>query len=160
VGEFRDDLYYRMNVFPCLNAPLRWRAERHAGLVQHLSRFLAAGWAGKKKKSTPIRLKNDVCHSAIRVAGKYPRAAKLDRKAVITSIDGGFESFAHDVETMYITLPTTLRGAERELICTYAGSRRLGDRSAGERRSVKLGVSAFHADPQDAKLGIFLPRLE
>ena len=48
-GEFRNDLYYRLNVVPIHIPPLRERRDDLSALSDHILRRLAAKYAGKEK---------------------------------------------------------------------------------------------------------------
>jgi formate hydrogenlyase transcriptional activator len=74
-GEFRSDLYYRLDVFPILVPPLRARRGDIPALVAHFAEF----WPPDEKADRPHSSGNDVCTLLLRLAGQYTRVAKSDR---------------------------------------------------------------------------------
>ncbi len=56
-GNFREDLYYRLNVIPIVVPPLRSRKEDIPALVDHFLRALAAEYGRSPKKITPEAVK-------------------------------------------------------------------------------------------------------
>ena len=74
-GTFREDLFYRLNVFPVLVPPLRERRDDIPLLARHFLR--RANHPGGEKKLAPEALE---LLKSYAVAGEHPRAAEHDRE--------------------------------------------------------------------------------
>lgn len=155
-GEFRSDLYYRLNVFPITVPPLRERREDIAPLVMHFvntfSRFMKKdimevpedamsamqehSWPGNVRE-----LRNFIERSVILSPGPSLRAPLKDLRQARSLPTG---------------TPVTLRDAEREHICRTLEETKgvvAGPRGAAARLGIKRTTLYFRM----RKLGISLP---
>jgi len=74
-GEFRTDLYYRLNVFPVLLPPLRERREDIPSLVTHFVELF-----GRRMGRQIEHIPPETLSASARTRGqKYPRTAEPDR---------------------------------------------------------------------------------
>jgi transcriptional regulator with GAF, ATPase, and Fis domain len=81
-GEFRQDLYYRLNVFPVLVPPLRERREDIPLLVEHFTRMYAAR-LGKRIDSIPQVILDQL--SQFTWPGNIRELANVIERSVIVS---------------------------------------------------------------------------
>ena len=75
-GRFRDDLFYRLNVFPIELPPLRERPEDIPPLAAHLAAAAAARMSRSAPRLTPDDLRGA---GGLRLAGQRARAAERHR---------------------------------------------------------------------------------
>jgi len=153
-GDFRSDLYYRLNVFPLLLPPLRARREDIPALVMHFVEILGRRM-GREIEHIPPETMSAL--SSYPWPGNIHELQNLIERAVILSNDGVLPNPLPIAETEQRAArspgATTLRDSERALIC------RRWKQSAGywrsERRSRQTWIETYYADPQDAEAGDF-----
>jgi transcriptional regulator with GAF, ATPase, and Fis domain len=116
-GEFRSDLYYRLNVFPVLLPPLRERREDIPALVTHFAEILGRRMA-RKIEHIPSETMSAL--SSYQWPGNIRELQNLIERAVILSNDGVLPNPlpAAGTEQRAAISPgaTTLRDSERTLI--------------------------------------------
>ncbi len=128
-GQFRRDLFYRLNVFQIKVPPLRERREDLAPLVEHLLERHAVGSAGALRKIAPSALRALMAHdfpgNVRELANIIERASVLattDQIAVedlppeVQQRDGPTASHAQRLPEEGIDLDQTLELIERSLI--------------------------------------------
>jgi formate hydrogenlyase transcriptional activator len=115
-NEFRNDLYYRLNVFPVVLPPLRERQEDVPALVKHFVEVFTRK-IGKQISDIPAETMSALMSHSW--PGNIRELQNLIERAVILS-DGGVLPNplpALDTQTNNLSpAPTTLKGAERVLI--------------------------------------------
>jgi transcriptional regulator with GAF, ATPase, and Fis domain len=115
-GEFRIDLYYRLNVFPIVLPPLRARREDVPALVTHFVDIFARRM-GRQIEQVPPETMSALC--SYQWPGNVRELQNLIERAVILSNDGVLPNPLSAAEIHSIIdapAATTLRDSERSLI--------------------------------------------
>jgi formate hydrogenlyase transcriptional activator len=155
-GEFRSDLYYRLNVFPILLPPLRSRREDIPALVTHFAEMFGRR-VGREIEHIPPETMSAL--SAYQWPGNIRELQNLIERAVILSNYGVLPNPLPTAVSQGIISPpavTTLRDSERALILNTleaAGWVIGGPKGAAAR----LGLKRTTLICKMQKLGIFRP---
>jgi len=155
-GEFREDLYYRLNVFPVLLPPLRERREDIPALVEHFVEVFGRRM-GRQIEHIPQQMMS--AFSSYEWPGNIRELQNLIERAVILSKDGVLRNPLRKIGRQNtFGHPTTLRDAERELILrTLETVGWVIGGAAGA--AAKLGLKRTTLINKMQKLGIFRPPL-
>jgi transcriptional regulator with GAF, ATPase, and Fis domain len=159
-GEFRSDLYYRLNVFPVLLPPLRDRREDIPALVTHFAETLGRR-IGREIEHIPAETMSAL--SSYQWPGNIRELQNLIERAVILSNDGVLPNPLPAAETEQraaVSLgATTLRDSERTLILGTLET--VGWIIGGPKgAAVKLGLKRTTLIHKMQKLGIARPGLQ
>ena len=159
-GEFRSDLYYRLNVFPVLLPPLRERCGDIPALVTHFVEILGRRM-GREIEHIPPETMSAL--SSYQWPGNIRELQNLIERAVILSNDGVLPNPLPATETdqraAIFPGATTLRDSERTLIQqTLEG---VGWVIGGPKgAAAKLGLKRTTLIHKMQKLGIARPALQ
>jgi formate hydrogenlyase transcriptional activator len=158
-GEFRSDLYYRLNVFPVMLPPLRARSEDIPALVKH---FVELFGRRMDKQIDHIPPETMSALSAYHWPGNIRELQNLIERAVILSNQGVLPNplpaaaETQDVVTSSPPAATTLRDSERTLILRTLEA--VGWVIGGPRgAATKLGLKRTTLIHKMQKLGISRP---
>ena len=158
-GEFRSDLYYRLNVFPVLLPPLRDRGEDIPCLVMHFVEMLGHRM-GKQIEHVPTTTMSAL--SCYHWPGNIRELQNLIERAVILSDDGVLPNPLPPAGSQDLTVPraaTTLRDSERAVILQTL--ERVGRVIGGPKgAATKLGLKRTTLIHKMQKLGISRPRMQ
>jgi formate hydrogenlyase transcriptional activator len=158
-GEFRSDLYFRLNVFPVQLPPLRDRREDIPALVAHFVEILGHR-VGRQIEHIPQETMLDLC--SYDWPGNVRELQNLIERALILSEDGVLPNPLLTAGTRRISVlppPSTLIDSERALILRTleeAGWVIGGQRGAAARLGVKRTTLIYKMQ----RHGIFRPSLE
>ena len=159
-GEFRSDLYYRLNVFPVLLPPLRERREDIPALVTHFVEILGQRM-GREIEHIPPETMSAL--SSYSWPGNIRELQNLIERAVILSNDGvlpnPLPTTATEQRAAVSLGTTTLRDSERTLILRTLET--VGWIIGGPKgAAAKLGLKRTTLIHRMQKLGIFRPGLQ
>jgi formate hydrogenlyase transcriptional activator len=159
-GEFRSDLYYRLNVFPVLLPPLRERHGDIPALVTHFVEILGCRM-GRQIEHIPPETMSAL--SSYQWPGNIRELQNLIERAVILSNDGVLPNPLPTAETEQGAVisagATTLRDSERTLILRTLEA--VGWVIGGPKgAAAKLGLKRTTLIHKMQKLGIFRPSLQ
>jgi formate hydrogenlyase transcriptional activator len=155
-GEFRSDLYYRLNVFPILLPPLRARREDIPALVKHFV-DLSVRRTGRQVDYVPQETMAALC--SYPWPGNIRELQNLVERAVILSNDGVLPNPLPSLETENMSIstpPSTLKEIERDLILRTLEDHRWMVGGA-EGAAAKLGLKRTTLIAKMQKFGISRP---
>jgi len=152
-GGFRQDLYYRLNVFPIKIPPLRERKEDIELLVSHFVNKYSAKM-GKQIDSVPPRVLETLM--SYHWPGNVRELENIIERGVILSRGktlGLGDWLPSQIDPLISHRPPTMEEIEREHICKALDS--AGWRVSGERGAAKiLGLKPTTLEARIKKLGI------
>jgi formate hydrogenlyase transcriptional activator len=158
-GRFRDDLYYRLNVFPVLLPPLRQRRDDIPRLVRHFTQRFAVRM-GRRIETIPTRVLEAL--SRYPWPGNVRELQNVIERAVILSPGASLQVPLGDLPppaaqpAVAASAAMTLADAEREHI--LAALRDTGWVVGGPRgASARLGMKRSTLQKKMKKLGIVRP---
>ena len=158
-GEFRSDLYYRLNVFPVLLPPLRERRDDIPALVTHFVEIFGRRM-GKQIEHIPAATMSAL--SSYHWPGNIRELQNLVERAVILSNDGVLPNSLPEsgAQHVFVNPPaTTLRDSERTLILRTLEA--VGWVIGGPKgAAAKLGLNRTTLIHKMQKLGISRPSLQ
>jgi transcriptional regulator with GAF, ATPase, and Fis domain len=163
-GEFRSDLYYRLNVFPIMLPPLRDRREDIPALVTHFAEILGRRM-GRQIEEIPRETMSAL--SAYHWPGNIRELQNLIERAVILSDNGVLPNPLPPIAAQVVTFAsappptrvTSLRDSERNLILRTLEA--VGWVIGGPKGAAnKLGLKRTTLIHKMQKLGISRPTLE
>lgn len=154
--EFREDLFYRLSVFPIESPPLRERKEDIPLLVKH---FVKRYSKKMGKKIDKIQKKVMAQFISYEWPGNVRELENVIERAIIVSSGGQLElgdSLSKAKDRQIVREISTLKYAEREHILDALESR--GWRVSGERGAAKLlGLKPSTLESKMKKLGVKRP---
>jgi transcriptional regulator with GAF, ATPase, and Fis domain len=154
-GEFRSDLYYRLNVFPLMLPPLRKRREDIEPLIRHFVEH-SGRKIGKRIEEIPERTLAALVD--YHWPGNIRELQNLIQRAVVLSKDGVLPNPLATSTHPAIAppIPTTLRESERALILRTLEE--VGWVIGGPKGAAKkLGIKRTTLNHRIRKLGISRP---
>jgi formate hydrogenlyase transcriptional activator len=157
-GEFRIDLYYRLNVFPVALPPLRERRDDIPALVAHFVDVYSRRM-GKQIDEIPTQTLSAL--SSYQWPGNIRELQNMIERAVILSNEGVLPNPLPKAEAQDAISPatTTLRDSERTLILSTLES--VGWVIGGPKgAATKLGLKRTTLIHKMEKLGISRPPLQ